>query len=215
MIATVNTFPPLHALNSPRSWFLVLIALLHLGFFWALTHGVSIGGIHIEPKTIMELLPDAPRPPPPPSVVEVEPNVISRLFVPVVDPPVLRHEDAKPPIQVTSEPQPVPEPVVEKPGSGPLIIEPVLDARFPLTEPEYPVAEIRQGHEGTVWLSLQILPNGRVGAVRIDESSGFVKLDESAAREARRWRMKPGTSDGAATAMWKRVPIRFQLKNGR
>ena len=56
---------------------------------------------------------------------------------------------------------------------------------FRLTEPEYPVSEIRLGHEGTVWLSIEILPNGRVGHVRVDQSSGYVKLDESAVREAR------------------------------
>jgi periplasmic protein TonB len=212
MIATVNTFPPLHALNAPRSWFLALIALLHLGFFWVLTHGVSIGSIHIEPTTVVDFLPDAPKPPQPSRVVDVQPN-FNRIFVPIIDQPVLRHEETKEPIQVTSEPQPVPEQIIDKPGAGPLIIEPALDQRFPLSEPEYPVSEIRQGHEGTVWLSLQILPNGRVGAVRIDQSSGFAKLDEAAAREARRWRMKPGTSDGTALAMWKRVPIKFQLKN--
>jgi protein TonB len=64
-----------------------------------------------------------------------------------------------------------------------------------------------------VWLSVEILPSGRVGLVRIDQSSGYPKLDESAAREARRWRMKPGMHDGVATAMWKRVPITFRLKN--
>jgi protein TonB len=64
-----------------------------------------------------------------------------------------------------------------------------------------------------VWLLVQILPNGRVGQVRVDQSSGFVRLDESAMREARKWRMKPGLQDGVATAMWKRVPVTFQLKN--
>ena len=38
---TVNAFPPLHAFNSSRSWFLALIVLLHAGFFWVLTHGVD------------------------------------------------------------------------------------------------------------------------------------------------------------------------------
>ena len=76
-----------------------------------------------------------------------------------------------------------------------------------------PLALSAAGFESTVLLALQILPNGRVGAVRIDKSSGYLKLDDSAAREARRWRMKPGTSDGTAMPMWKRVPIKFQLKN--
>jgi TonB family protein len=48
--------------------------------------------------------------------------------------------------------------------------------------------------------------------VRIEKSSGFVKLYDAAAREAKRWRMKPGTSDGTATTMWRVVPIKFQLK---
>jgi protein TonB len=99
------------------------------------------------------------------------------------------------------------------PGSGPLIVEPKADPRFPFTEPEYPVSEIRQQHEGTVLLRVQILPSGRVGEVQIEHSSGFVKLDESAAREAKRYRMKPGVHDGVATAMWVRVPVTFRLKD--
>ena len=48
---TVNAFPPLHAFNSSRGWFLALIVLLHAGFFWALTHGVTFGVISLEHKT--------------------------------------------------------------------------------------------------------------------------------------------------------------------
>ena len=95
----------------------------------------------------------------------------------------------------------------------PVIVQPQGDPRFPFTEPEYPNPDIRMGHEGTVLLSIEVLPNGRVGQVRIERSSGFVRLDESAVREARKWRMKPGMQDGIATAMWKRVPITFQLKD--
>jgi protein TonB len=62
-------------------------------------------------------------------------------------------------------------------------------------------------------VKVQILPNGRVGDVRLEHSSGFAKLDESALREAKRWRMRPGTQDGVAAAMWTMVPITFQLKN--
>jgi protein TonB len=102
--------------------------------------------------------------------------------------------------------------VREQPGAGPLIVQPQADARFPFTEPEYPVPDIRAGHEGTVWLTIEILPNGRVGAVRIDKSSGFERLDASAVREARKWRMQPGTQDGIAIPMYKRVPVTFQLK---
>lgn len=211
---TVNAFPPLHAFNSSRSWFLALIVLVHLGFFWGLTNGLAVYIINPPKGGDVFLVPSDPPKPPPKPVTPVDP-IVRNVWVPTpVDPPLLRHDDPPTaPRQTTSEPQEPPTTVTEGPGSGPFIVEPELDARFPFTEPEYPVSEIRQGHEGTVLLALQILPNGRVGAVRIDKSSGYMKLDESAAREARRWRMKPGTSDGTAMPMWKRVPIKFQLKN--
>ena len=214
MNATVNAFPPLHALNSSRGWFVALIVLLHAGFFWVLTNGVSFHIIPPPERGTIEWTPTEPPQPPPLRPIEVNPT-IDRIVVPPVETPVLpTDEPTNAPVYVTRDPVPMP-PVtpVEGPGSGPLIIEPTLDPRYPFTEPEYPVSEIRQGHEGTVLLSLQILPNGRVGAVRIEQSSGYVKLDDAAAKEARKWRMKPGTSDGSAMAMWKKVPIKFQLKN--
>lgn len=210
---TVNAFPPLHAFNSSRGWFLALIVLVHLGFFWGLTHGLTVWNIE---KEVAPFIVDFVPPPivDPPVRVPDEPRVTSRIFVPKVVEPRLRHDDdSKAPVQVTRETQPPPVIVTEGPGSGPLLVEPAIDARFPLSEPEYPVPEIRMQHAGTVWLSVQILPNGRVGAVRLDQSSGYARLDDSAMREARRWRMKPGTQDGVAAAMWKRVPITFRLKD--
>jgi protein TonB len=214
MNATVNAFPPLHALNSSRGWFVALIVLLHFGFFWALTNGVSFHIIPGPEGGIIEFMPTEPVQPPPPRVIDLNP-IIDPVYVPIIDTPVLPPDGPTNALTRTTQdlPPPPPAEVIDGPGSGPLIIEPTLDARYPFTEPEYPVSEIRQGHEGTVLLALQILPNGRVGAVRIEQSSGYAKLDDSAAREARKWRMKPGTSDGSALAMWKKVPIKFQLKN--
>jgi protein TonB len=210
---TVNAFPPLHEFNSSRSWFLALIVLLHAGFFWVLTHGVTVGSVKIEPKMVIDFLPSQPQPPPPPRTIPLNPDV-SRVFVPPVETPDLPTvETPNEPIQGTEQPQPPVTIVVDKPGSGPLIVDPQADPRYPFTQPEYPIADIRMGHEGTVWLSIEILPNGRVGKVQVDQSSGFVRLDESAVREARKWRMKPGMQDGVATSMWKRVPITFRLKD--
>lgn len=211
---TVNAFPPLHSLNSSRSWFMAAIVLLHAGFFWVLAHGVTIGSIELPPRVIVDFLPGKrpeiipPQPPRPP-----EPGTGS-----VVDPlpmpsPVSYQEEQSEHAPTAGPHVDKPPTTTEGPGEGPRIVEPELDARYPFSEPEYPVSEIRQGHEGTVLLVLQILPNGRVGEVRIERSSGYEKLDVSAAREARKWRMKPGTSDGKTAAMWKKVPIKFQLKN--
>ena len=212
---TVNAFPPLHTFNSSRSWFLALIVLVHLGFFWALTHGLASYVWKADTPGDTFLLPDTPKRPRDEVIIkEVQPD-FGKPYVPDVVRPHLRTEvEPEGPIQVSKQPQPFVPPVEqEAPGAGPLIVQPQADPRYPFTEPEYPVPEIRLEHEGTVWLSIEILPNGRVGAVRIDQSSGFAKLDDSAVREARKWRMKPGMQDGTATAMWKRVPVTFRLKN--
>jgi protein TonB len=214
MSATVNAFPPLHAFNSSRSWFLALIALLHMGFFWALTNGVSIWTMEKTPPPFVVVdvpvdIIDEPEPLPP------EPTDIRAGRVDPV--PMPNEIDYRERVEERAPVAGPREDPVSGPGTAvpmpPVIVDPQGDSRYPLTEPEYPVSEIRLQHEGTVWLSIQILPNGRVGAVRVDQSSGFVKLDESAMREARRWRMKPGTQDGVATAMWKRVPVTFRLKD--
>jgi len=210
---TVNAFPPLHTFTSSRSWFMALIVLLHAGFFWVLTHGVTIGGVNLPPPLIL-VTPEPVKPQLPPKPRVIDDPEVSRVFVPDLDQPRLAPtDDSTAPRQTTEEAPPAREIIREAPGAGPLIVQPEGDARFPFTEPEYPIADIRMGHEGTVWLSIEILPNGRVGTVRIDQSSGFTRLDDSAVREARKWRMKPGTQDGIAIPMWKRVPVTFQLKN--
>ena len=76
----------------------------------------------------------------------------------------------------------------------------------------YPSASIRANQTGTVILSVLVLENGRIGDVRIEQSSGHARLDESAVREARRWKLKPGTRDGVPVSMWKQIPITFRLK---
>jgi protein TonB len=193
---------------------MALIVLVHLGFFWALTHG--LGFRIIEPTRegwIVDVPIDIVDPEP---LVPPEPTGIQSG---AVDPVPLPREldDRETVSDKAPQSDPVPGPIADGPGSAvpvpPVIVQPQGDSRYPLTEPEYPTPEIRMGHEGTVWLTIEILPNGRVGAVRIDQTSGFARLDDAAVREARKWRMKPGTQDGIAIAMYKRVPVTFRLKD--
>jgi periplasmic protein TonB len=212
---TINAFPSLHSWSSPRSWALAIIVLLHLGFFWALTNGLSVSlPVFLEPKP-PELLPQVdtkPTPRPPTKPID-EVKLPMQQHVTVVEP-----ELNIPVAEDTVAPY-VPQPT--QPGSfedaggvsppAPVIVEPRIDSRRALSEPYYPPGEIRQGHEGTVVLSLHILADGRVGEVKLERSSGYPKLDESAVREAKRWRFVPGTSDGTPLAMWKQVPVTFRL----
>lgn len=58
----------------------------------------------------------------------------------------------------------------------------------------------------TVGLLLEVLPDGRVGAVRIERGSAFAALDTAAVAAARRMRYAP---DPGSTARWTRAEIRF------
>jgi protein TonB len=213
MSVTINTFPPLHTFTYSRSWFMAFIVLLHLGFFWVLTNGLSIGGLPIDHTTTFVPLPATPKPPPTPTAPS-GPLIDSGIFVPHIEVPrFTTEEEPTAPQHVTNEPQTMPPPQtggITEPE--PAIVEPAI-GRAGLSEPLYPSQVIRLGLTGTVLLAVQVLPNGRVGEVRLLQSSGVPLLDESAMREARRWRLVPGTRDGVPTTMWKQIPITFRLRN--
>jgi protein TonB len=214
---TVNSFPSLNHWNSPRAWALAIIVLLHFGFFYALTHGMSINPLKILTPLPPEFipLPEQPKPVervkiPDPVLKPLKPDVtIVKPEIPVDpeitgEPPIIREAPTTLGGQETTGPGSAVEPLPE-------VIEPRIDSRRGLTEPYYPADIIRKGGEGTVLLSIYILADGRVGEVRLVSSSGHSKLDDSAMREAKKWRFIPGTSDGKPMAMWKQVPVTFRL----
>lgn len=79
--------------------------------------------------------------------------------------------------------------------------------------PEYPeIARVR-GYEGIVLVSAQILPDGRVGDVRIRKSSGYSILDRSAMQAVKPWKFEPAKRAGNPFMAWVELPIRFILRN--
>jgi protein TonB len=89
-----------------------------------------------------------------------------------------------------------------------------MDSRHPLSQPAYPLSDIRQGNEGTAEIEVYVLPSGRIGDVRVIRSAGSPTLDQSAIDEAKRkWRMLPATRDGEPYAQWHRLKVTFNLKN--
>lgn len=212
---TINSFPSLHSWSSPRSWVLAIIVLLHAAFFWALSSGLT-------PKMLTVFIPQAPvhlpapSDPKTPDPIVIKDPLIKQQLTPTVVEPVIRFT---PDPIADSTPILVREPTQPNDFTGaggvvepaPVVVEPRIDSRRGLSEPFYPPQVIREGGEGTVMLSIYILADGRVGEVRLDRSSGYAKLDESAMREAKRWRFVPGTSDGKPMAMWKQLPVTFRL----
>jgi protein TonB len=82
---------------------------------------------------------------------------------------------------------------------------------FDNKRPAYPVVARRNGYEGTIVLSAQVLTSGSVGELRIKESSGYEVLDQSALEAVRQWRFEPGRRMGRPVTTWVEVPIRFVL----
>jgi protein TonB len=81
--------------------------------------------------------------------------------------------------------------------------------------PPYPFAAVRQGAEGRVLLSAEVLPDGRAGRVRLEKSSGHNLLDAAALNTVRSWRFTPARKGGVATAQTVSIPIDFNLQDRR
>lgn len=214
MNATINTFPPFQSMGSPRGWILAAIVLLHFGFFVVLSAGLMPDIFpKTHPATKVTFIPTKVEPQKPPKPTDWRPTnpVPSTVWVPRPEPVIIEPDDTI----VVPRNDPV-GPTAVDPGTTvePAWTQPEIDPRRALSEPNYPPSMIRRNLTGTVILSVQVLENGRVGDVRIESSSGHTELDESARREARKWRLKPGTKDGVPVAMWLQIPVTFQLQDG-
>jgi protein TonB len=200
--------------NTRRTVALIVVIAIHVVIVLGLNSGLSEIISSIVPSNLQTVEIEAPKeeeekPPPPPPKVDVVPP-------PFVPPPEISIEmaptESTTAIQVVTQQKPVEAPppaVVRKAVSVP----PKADARRGgITKPEYPPSVRRAGGEGTVYVQVLVLENGRVGDARIQTSSGHPKLDEAVVAEAKRsWRFTPGTEDGKAVQMWVTVPIVFKL----
>ena len=126
MNATINAFPPLHAFNSSRSWFMAAIVLLHAGFFWALSNGLSHQLVKILSPPLVVVTPEAtPRVPPKPKPID-DPKDIDhwKIVVPTPTTQIDVPGDNAIVAEVIEKKVDI-EPVVEsgKSGAGPLVTE--------------------------------------------------------------------------------------------
>ncbi|WP_295870688.1 energy transducer TonB [uncultured Zhongshania sp.] len=118
------------------------------------------------------------------------------------------------------EPQPPPPPVQktaklaeeDNKALGAPITPPRHDAN-PLNNPApaYPTISRRLKEEGIVILELLILPDGKVGEVRVKKSSGFKRLDKTAMKAVKRWRYLPAKRGDEAISYWYLQPLEFSL----
>ncbi|HET9581651.1 MAG TPA: energy transducer TonB [Gemmatimonadota bacterium] len=79
-----------------------------------------------------------------------------------------------------------------------------------LVVPRIPEGMDRKKVRGqSVHLLVEVLPDGRVGEVRIEQGARFAALDSVAARSARNSRYVPATRDGTGVTQWTRYELVF------
>lgn len=93
---------------------------------------------------------------------------------------------------------------------------PTLDSAPAYTynpKPSYSRAARRRGQQGTVILLVEVLPNGRVGGIDIDRSSGHQLLDDAAVKAVKKWRFTPAKKGRTSVRAWVKIPVEFNLED--
>jgi len=79
--------------------------------------------------------------------------------------------------------------------------------------PEYTQFARRANIQGTVWLDVEILVDGHVGAVVVKKTldSSPNGLDDAAIAAVKKWKFQPAKSGGKPVACWASIPVVFSL----
>jgi len=171
-----------------------------------------------KPKQAPKPKPRPPAPPAPPSERAVTVPVESPAPVESDDLPLAPEEDApSASSEVTDvDPSATGEPSLGSSAVGqaeePPITQPRSDAsHLSNPAPRYPTLSRRFGEEGRVLLDVYILPDGTVGEIRLNTSSGFKRLDEAALTAVRNWRFVPARRGESPIPFWYVQPVTFSL----
>lgn len=146
-----------------------------------------------------------PKPEPPPKIP------------PAVEPPPSERAISRPEEAVETPPPPPQMPAAvsatqDSESLGAPVTPPQMDAN-PLNNPApaYPNLSRRLKEQGTVLLEVLIVADGSVGEVRIKQSSGFQRLDDTAVKAVKRWRYTPARRGAETIDYWYLQPVEFSL----
>ena len=91
---------------------------------------------------------------------------------------------------------------------------PVASANKALNKaPLYPTLSRRLKEQGTVYLQVLVLKNGKVGQLKLKQSSGFSRLDQAALNAVRGWTYQPAVKLGQPIDYWFVQPVVFNLNS--
>jgi protein TonB len=191
------------------------IVVLHVIFFWALKQGLVRAGMQIiEDYSIIDLPPPPPPPedldePPPPPPVDVPPPVVPP---PLIDLPAFEGPSTAITAKVQETPRAQPQTQARQAQITPPRIKAKGDRISAAINACYPSASRRLSEEGRVMLTITIDAAGKVGAMAVNQSSGFPRLDGAAECVVRRLPFEPGKRDGQPVAAQATLPIVFKLE---
>lgn len=95
-----------------------------------------------------------------------------------------------------------------RPGKG--VTNPVLVKEV---HPSYTAEAMRAKIQGSVWLQVVVLADGKVGDVKVTKSLDTVYgLDEQAVKAAKQWTFKPGMKDKKPVPVQVDIEMTFRLK---
>lgn len=188
------------------------VMTFHALVVWALVSGLARKAIEVLPAPIETKIleevsqQEEPPPPPPPPEFDTPPP-------PFIPPPEITIAQRPAPptntITTTTEPPPAPPPVAPRPV---VRVPPVVKARA-CREPDYPPVSERLGEAGTVLLALLVGIDGKVTESRIEQSSGYARLDKAAQQALSRCRFEPGTVDGKPEPGWAKIKYTFKQQD--
>lgn len=96
----------------------------------------------------------------------------------------------------------------------PAATQPVASANKAVNKaPLYPTLSRRLKEQGTVYLQVLVLKNGKVGQLKLKQSSGFARLDQSALNAVRGWTYQPALKLGQPIDYWFVQPVVFNLNS--
>ena len=195
----------------------LVVVLLHIvvgyGFYSGLAQRIK--STIIPPVEVSQI--DKPKevdkpPPPPPKLEEIKPYVPPPEFVDIQSAPP---ENSTAITTVTQTLQPAPPPVAAAPPQPKVSTAIRQDPKHPLKigEDFYPDASKRANEEGRCIVQVTVSADGRISDEKIQQSSGFPRLDEACLKGVHGQRMLPATEDGKPVSKTVALPIVWKLTN--
>ncbi|WP_374402295.1 energy transducer TonB [Niveibacterium sp.] len=195
---------------------LVVVVLFHAILFYALVSGlarkvVEVVKAPLETKIIEEVKPpeDKPPPPPPPKLAPPPP-----AFIP---PPEVRVTTATAPSDATISTVTQTKPTEPVPVAAPVPVVKQSNVRHTASfvsceTPVYPRGAADAGEHGTTRLAFLLDVTGKPLEGRVENSSGYRRLDQAALKAFTKCVYKPAIENGQPVQAWVVIDFEWTLE---